>query len=174
MDVALKPNEICVPLEDKWITHVKEKAGFNVKNYGSCTQAILAAFMDEFDLADPFLMRSAGAMYAGMTASLTCGVHTAGLMVLGLFMGRENINQGFDGMFPIFLPAQKLLKRLNAALGSDSCRELTGVDFTDLDQALNFQISPEHEKCIVRVADGAEVIATVLKELERNGELFRP
>ena len=174
MNVALKTSQMSVPQNENWIPNVKAKARYNVENYGSCTQAILAAFMDEFNLADPVLMRSAGAMYAGMTASLTCGVHTAGLMILGLFMGREDIAQSFDGMFPIFLPAQKLLKRLNGALGSDSCRELTGVDFTDLDQALKFQTSLEHQKCIARVADGAEVIATVLKELERNEELFRP
>jgi len=109
-----------------------------------------------------------------MTASLTCGVQTAGLMILGLFMGRENLEQGFDGIFPIFLPAQKLLRRLNVAVGSHSCRELTGVDFTDLDQALKFHSSSEHEKCFTRVADGTEEIAAVLKELEENGELFRP
>ena len=174
MNVAIKSNQILVPQDGKWITSVKDKAKYNVEYYGSCTQAIIAAFMDELNIDNSMLMRSAGAMYAGMTASLTCGVHTAGLMILGLFMGRENLEQGFDGIFPIFLPAQKLLRRLNTVIGSHSCKELTGVDFTDLDQALKFQTSTGHEKCITRVANGTEEIAAVLKELEENGDLFRP
>jgi hypothetical protein len=51
---------------------------------------------------------------------------------------------------------------------------LTGVDFTDLDAALSFHASKEHEKCYIRVADGAEQIALLIKELREKGELFRP
>lgn len=61
---------------------------------------------------------------------------------------------------------------LNARIGSHSCKELTGVDFTDLNQALAFHASKEHERCYTRVADGAEEIALFIKELHQKGELF--
>ena len=79
-----------------------------------------------------------------MLSSYTCGVHVAGMMVLGLLIGRENIQEGLDGVFPIAAPGQDLIRRLNAKIGSHSCRELTGVDFTDLNQALAFQASQAH------------------------------
>ena len=63
--------------------------------------------------------------------------------------------------------------RLNHRLGSHSCQELTGVDFKDLRQAAIFSRSDEHRKCFARVADGAEVIATLISELGNQGELKR-
>ena len=48
------------------------------------------------------------------------------------------------------------------------------MDFTDLNKALEFHASSEHEKCFARVADGAEEIALFIKELDQKGELFRP
>lgn len=93
-------------------------------------------------------------------------------MVLGLLIGRENIEEGLDGIFPIAMPGQELIVRLKAKIGSHSCKELTGVDFTDLNQALAFHASKEHDKCFTRVAEGAEQIGLFIKELDQKGELF--
>jgi len=68
---------------------------------------------------------------------------------------------------------EELIRRLNDKIGSHSCKELTGVDFTDLNAALAFHASKAHEKCFTRVADGAEEIALFIKELDQKGELFR-
>jgi hypothetical protein len=59
-------------------------------------------------------------------------------------------------------------------MGSASCRELTGVDFTDMNQAIAFFGTEGHEKCMSRVAEGAEEIALFLKNLNERGDLFRP
>ena len=166
--------EIVLPDGDEWIFRVKEKAFENMKRYDGCAQVIVDAFMQEWKMHDPWVTRSATAFLGGMLSSYTCGVQAAGMMVLGLLMGRENIEEGLDGIFPIAIPGQELIQRLNARIGSHSCRELTGVDFTDLNQALAFQASKEHEKCFARVADGAEEIALFIKELKQKGELFRP
>jgi C_GCAxxG_C_C family probable redox protein len=173
MNSRIKQSDIVLPQGDDWISRAKEKALTNMKQYESCTQSIIAPFMEEFGIKNPMVMRSAGAMFGGMVSSLTCGIHTAGLMVLGLLMGRENIDKGMDGLFPIVLPAQELIRRLNKRLGSHSCKELTGVDFTDLSQAMEFYSSKGHEICISRVAEGAEEIALFLKKLNDKGEIYR-
>lgn len=142
--------------------------------YDSCTQSILAAFMEELGIDDPLVMRAAGAMHGGMLCSLTCGIHTAGMMVLGLLIGREDIKEGMDGLFPVTVPGQQLMTRLNKRIGSHSCKELTGVDFSDLEKAMAFYSSKDHEKCYSLVAEGAEEIALFLKDLEADGDLFRP
>jgi len=164
--------EIRLPDGDEWISRVKDKAFANMKRYDGCAQVIVDAFMQEWGLHDPWVMRSATAFLGGMLSSYTCGIHVAGMMVLGLLLGREDIKDGLDGVFPIAIPGQELIQRLNARIGSHSCRELTGVDFTDLNQALAFHASKEHEKCFTRVADGAEEIALFIKELKHKGELF--
>lgn len=165
--------EILLPDGDEWISRVREKAFENMKRYDGCAQVIVDAFMQELGMHDPLVVRSATAFLGGMLSSYTCGVHVAGMMVLGLLIGRENIQEGLDGVFPIAVPGQGLIRRLNAKIGSHSCRELTGVDFTDLNQAVVFQASKAHEKCVTRVADGAEEIALFIKELNEKGELFR-
>ncbi len=173
MNLKIQTQEILLPDGDEWISRVRNNAFENMKRYDGCAQVIVDAFMKELGLSDPMVTRSATAFLGGMLSSYTCGVHVAGLMVLGILMGRQNIEEGLDGVFPIAIPGQELIQRLNARIGGHSCRELTGVDFTDLNQALEFHASKEHEKCYTRVADGAEEIALFIKELDQKGELFR-
>ena len=174
MNTQTTTHEIVLTDGDEWILKVKKKAFENMKRHDGCAQVIVDAFMQEWGIHDPWVTRSATAFLGGMLSSYTCGVHVAGLMVLGLLIGRENIEEGLDGVFPIAMPGQELIRRLNAKIGSHSCKELTGVDFTDLNAALEFHASKAHEKCLTRVADGAEEIALFIKELNQKGELFRP
>jgi C_GCAxxG_C_C family probable redox protein len=173
LDLRAQTAEIILPGGDEWIFSVKERAFENMKRNDGCAQVIVDAFMQEWGIHDPWVTRSATAFLGGMLSSYTCGVHVAGMMVLGLLIGRENIEEGLDGIFPIAIPGQELIQRLNAKIGSHSCKELTGVDFTDLNAALEFHASKEHEKCFDRVGDGAAEIALFIKELNEKGELFR-
>ena len=166
--------QISLPQSADWVARVRGKAEYNMKHYESCSQSILAAFMGEFGVKDPLVMASAGGFHGGMMASLTCGIYTGGLMVLGLLIGRPRIEQGLDGIYPIIMPAQELLSRLKKKMGAYSCQELTGVDFSDLNQAVAFMASEDYEKCRIRVAEGAEEIGRFLVELNERGELFRP
>jgi hypothetical protein len=73
----------------------------------------------------------------------------------------------------VVVPGQDLVARLEKRLGTTSCKELSGVDFTDLEAAMRFMSSGESNKCFDLVADGAEEIARFLQELSAKGELFR-
>ncbi len=173
MNTKIVSPEIVLPDGEEWIARIREKAFENMRRYDGCAQVIVDAFMQEWGLHDPLVTRSATAFLGGMLSSYTCGVHVAGMMVLGLLIGRQNIEEGLDGVFPIAIPGQELIGRLNTRIGSHSCKELTGVDFTDLNAALAFHASKEHERCHTRVADGAEEIALFIKALHQKGELFR-
>ena len=162
-----------LPEGDHWISEFKAAAYSNVKHYGNCAQSILSAFLKQLGIHNPSLVASAGSMQGGMLSSLTCGVHASAMMILGILMGRAEVEQGFDAMFPIIAPAQELISRLNTRVGGHSCLALTGVDFTDQKAALRYAMSPEHEKCLQRVADGAETIGSFLNELNEKGELFK-
>jgi len=165
--------ELTVPSDPEWPARVRARAHHIVSTYESCTQSIVAAFMEEFGIANPQVLRAAGGMHGGMVSSLTCGIVSGAMMVLGLLMGRENLEEGLDGIFPIVVPGQDLVARLEKRLGSTSCKEISGVDFTDLGQAMQFMSSGENAKCFDHVAAGAEEIARFLQELSEKGELFR-
>ena len=60
MTVQNQSIKIDIPDTPKWTGRVKEKAFTNAISYGSCTQSILSAFMDEFGIDNPMLIRSAG------------------------------------------------------------------------------------------------------------------
>ncbi len=66
------------------------------------------------------------------------------------------------------MPAQELLSQLKNKLVAYSCKELTGADFSDLNQAIAFMASDGYEKCRTRVEEGAEEIGHFLVELKER------
>jgi hypothetical protein len=172
-EMKTKSQQCMVPHDPLWPEKMKIRSMTYLKKYDSCTQSILWAFMEELGMENRMVLRAGGAMQGGMMSSLTCGVHTAGLMILGLLAGRERLESGLDGMMPIIMPAQRLIKKLTDGIGGHSCLEMTGVDFTDLEAAMIYKLSDDHERCVERVGDGARIIAELLQDLDRKGELFR-
>ena len=170
---AKKTRQGSIPKDPLWPEEMKTRAMTSLKRYDSCTQSILWTFMEALGMQNPMVLRAAGAMHGGMMSSLTCGVHTGGLMILGLLAGRERLESGLDGMMPIILPAQRMVKTLTGRIGGHACLEMTGVDFTDLEAAMTYKLSDDHQRCVARVGDGAYAIAGLLQELDANGELFR-
>ena len=172
-NVAKKTRPWSIPKDPLWPDEMKTQAMTYLKRYDSCTQSILWAFMEALGMQNRMVLRAGGAMHGGMMSSLTCGVHTAGLMILGLLAGRERLESGLDGMMPIILPAQRMVKTLTGRIGGHSCLDMTGVDFTDLEAAMTYKLSDDHERCVDRVGDGARAIAEVLQDLDERGALYR-
>ncbi len=169
-----KETERCVvPTDPHWPEQMRTCTTSYLKHYDSCTQSILWAFMEALGIENRMVLRAGGAMHGGMMSSLTCGVHTAGLMILGLLAGRERLESGLDGIMPIILPAQRMVKTLTGRIGGHSCLEMTGVDFTDLEAAMTYKLSDDHARCVDRVGDGARAIAELLQDMDARGELFR-
>lgn len=163
-----------VPTDPQWPSEMNTRAIGYLRRYDSCTQAILWTFMEALHMENRMVLRAGGAMQGGMMSSLTCGVHTAGLMILGMLVGREDLDTGLDGLMPMVIPSQDLVRRLTRRIGGHSCLEMTGVDFTDLEAALAYKLSEDHENCVARVGAGTEVIARFLQEESARGGLFRP
>jgi C_GCAxxG_C_C family probable redox protein len=167
-----KHAQLILPQGERWIQAVRQKAADTMIRYDNCTQSVVAAFIDVLGLEDGGVLKATSGFLGGMMSSLTCGVHSAGVIVMGMIMGRARLEEGLDGILPMVSPTQEMIKRLNERLGSDSCKALIGVDFTDLEQAIAYRASDEHQKCIARVADGAEEIAKLIKAKHLAGEIF--
>ena len=63
--------QISIPRDPDWPARVRARAHYNVSQYESCTQSIVAAFMEEFGIDDRLVLRAAGGMHGGMVSSLT-------------------------------------------------------------------------------------------------------
>ena len=161
-----------IPRGDRWIADVALAAQAYKASAASCTQSIVAAFLDAFGWHEPMVLRAATAFTAGMFSSLTCGIHAGGMIIVGLVAGREDITDGLDGLLPSVQPAQKIVRRLNRRIGGHACQQLTGVDFTDLEQAMAYHGSAAAAACTRRIHDGAEEIALALQDLDAAGELI--
>lgn len=168
-----RTHQYLVPNDPFWPEEMKNRSMDYLKKYDSCSQSILWTFMKAFDMENLMVLRAGGAMQGGMMSSLTCGVHSAGLMILGMLVGRERIESGLDGLMPIIMPAQQMVRTLTERIGGHSCFEMTGVDFTDLEAAMIYKLSDDHERCVDRVGDGARAIAELLQDLESKGALIR-
>lgn len=95
--------------------------------------------------------------------------------MLDLLAGRERLESGLDGMMPLILPAQRMVKTPTNRVGGHSCLDMTvtGVDFTDLEAAMTDKLSDDHKRWVDRVGEGARAIAEVLQDLDTRGALFR-
>ncbi len=171
---ARKPKRVplSLPEGDQWIQDVRQKAKQNMTRYDNCTQSIVAAFAEVLGLEDGGVLKAASGFWGGMVSSLTCGIHSAGVILMGMIVGRDRLDEGLDGLLPMVVPTQELVRRLNERLGSHSCRELTGVDFTDLEQAMAYRGSDGRQQCITHVANGAEEIAKLINDQHAAGDLF--
>jgi hypothetical protein len=69
MTTEKKSLEITIPDSPDWADRISEKAFMNAIQYGSCTQSILSAFLEEFKIEYPLLIRAAGALHIAFRKS---------------------------------------------------------------------------------------------------------
>lgn len=94
-----------------------------------CSQAVLAAYADEFGLTEEQALKLGACLGSGMRKGHMCGACTGALMVLGLRYGqadkydlesRNKANQATD----------RFLDRFAAENGSYICNDLLGCDIS--------------------------------------------
>ena len=167
---ALNPTGITtlpvrVPESEEWPPRMGEEARREMELHGSCTQAILKSVSADLGLDHEVAMKVAGGFHAGMLVGGTCGVYTAGILLLGLLMGRRDPALGREALEPIVWPAQLLHENLTRALGAETCADLRdgmvpGDPLVPEEQACRLSL-----RCAGLVALGAEAIAGTLQEL---------
>lgn len=83
----------------------------------SCSQAVVSAYADEFEMDKETALKISGAFGGGMAQmGETCGAVTGALMVLGLKYGRIN--------------AKDFVEKFKHQNGTIVCRELLGYDIS--------------------------------------------
>lgn len=85
-----------------------------------CSQAVFAAFSEEFNLPKEQSLKIGACFGAGMRKGEVCGACTGALMVLGLKFGEEKSKSDEA--------CEKFLDAFSAQNGSYICRDLLGCD----------------------------------------------
>jgi len=91
-----------------------------------CAESVLLAVSEGLGVASPLIPRVATGFCSGVSRTCgPCGAFSAGVMALGLVLGRDS---GRDDLDETFVPAQEFREYFLKRFGALNCRELTGHD----------------------------------------------
>ena len=157
---------------------VMERTEFYEKSFAGCTQSVLKAFFEFFEIEDPLFMSATAALPGFLhTAQGSCGALVGGGLVLGmLFGGRSDLTSGYEGLMRIAPPAQRLVElwladRREPLNGSTRCGDISGVDFRDMAANKAFHDTGEYLKCAKVCSYAAEMTAQVISEFMKESLL---
>ena len=92
-----------------------------------CSQAVLAAFAEEFGLTEEQALKLGGCFGGGMCKGEVCGACTGALMALGLKYGQSDIDD-MESRKKTNDVTVEFLDTFKKENGSYMCRELLGCD----------------------------------------------
>lgn len=130
----------------------------------SCSQAVLAAYADMFDLDEPTALKIASGFGGGLgRMSETCGALTGAVMVLGLKYGSVD---GSDqtAKFENYRKVRELAAEFKLQAGAATCRDLLGFDMTTEDGQLATQQPGAFHDCPEYVRIAAEIVREMLEQ----------
>ena len=164
---------------EKLKEEAREKAGRYEFEYGGCAQATLLALQETLGMEDEKVFLSASNLCGGMAFNgKFCGALAAGLMILGLRRGREDIKEEIPGIVKGIMPAYKLLTWFEKEFGTTVCRKIQmGMDappdtipeefftqlMSDID-GLRQAAAGLHDKCKVVTGKTAEKVIEIIAE----------
>ena len=129
----------------------------------SCSQAILAAFSDEFGLPRETALRISQGFGGGMARMAeTCAALTGAFMVIGLKHGRTRVEDDV-AKEKTYALCQELARRFHARHGTLRCRELLGCDIGTPEGAKIVREEKLHDDlCPLLIVSAAEILEDLL------------
>jgi C_GCAxxG_C_C family probable redox protein len=109
-----------------------ERAKAIYKEGFSCSQAVLAAYCEQFGLDKNLAYKVSSGFGGGMHLDQTCGAVTGAIMVIGLKYGRTRADDVEAKMKTAKMVAE-FAKKFKARHGSISCTELIGCNISTLE-----------------------------------------
>lgn len=110
------------------MSHVKEALDLFEKKF-HCSQAVLAAFSEEYGLSKELALKLGGCLGSGMRKGEVCGACTGALMVLGLVYGKSEVDD-IDSKLKSDEVCDKFLDEFKKENGSYICNDLLKCDIS--------------------------------------------
>jgi hypothetical protein len=148
---------------------VAELAYNNYQKCFGCSQSMLHAFQEVLGFKDDFWFKALGGLQGGGSCGLTCGALVTGFILIGARVGRNNIDEGLEGILPAFEPSQRLTLWFKPMFKSTVCSEITGVNWFDMNEVVAHYLGPRGpetiEKCAKLTGTTAHKVAEILGQL---------
>jgi len=140
------------------MTHVEKAKQLYSVNF-HCSQAVLAAFAQDFGLSEEHALRLGSCLGSGMRKGEVCGACTGALMVLGLRFG-QYIKGDTESRNASNRVTDEFLARFKSENGSYICRELLKCDISTeqgrkvaVDNCLFTEFCPKMVESAVRIIE---------------------
>jgi C_GCAxxG_C_C family probable redox protein len=145
------------------------------RDYKGCSQCVVAALMDTFDIRNDDVFKAATGLAAGGGSSVdgSCGAYSGAIMILSLLEGRQRDDFADPGgaMFKNFSLVKKLHDKFIDEYGSVVCRNVQTKIFgrpyylADPDEFQKFEKAGAHEvHCLEVVGKAARWAAELITE----------
>ncbi|HEY95476.1 MAG TPA: C_GCAxxG_C_C family protein [Dehalococcoidia bacterium] len=145
------------------------------KIYKGCSQCVIAALQDVFDIRNDDVFKAATGLAAGCGASTdgNCGAYSGAIMVLSMLQGRnrDDFADSTGAMFKSFILVRKLRDRFIHEYGSVICRNIQTKIFgrpyylADIDEFEKFEKAGAHDiHCLEVVGKAAAWAAELVTE----------
>ena len=162
------------PEKEMFVEAIRKKTFETEMKCHGCAQVIVQTFLDTLDQKNTALSMSASPFAAGMALTgNNCGAMIGGLMVLGLFYGRADVNEGMEGIIKGIRPMRKFVKYFEGKEHHVDCRDITGTDLADPEKATAYFKEGGLEKCATMMADAASFVAGMVYDDKKNLYNFR-
>ena len=133
--------------------------GFN------CSQSVLTAFSEEFDLTEDQCLKISCAFGGGMgKRQLTCGAITGALMVLGLKYGRAKTDD-ISKKLTTYKKTNEFFEEFKKHNGAVSCKDLLqGLNMNDPEDLKKIEeLNLFRTTCYSCVKDAVEIVEKIIK-----------
>ena len=131
-----------------------------------CSQAVFAAFSEQFGITEKQALKIGGCFGGGMTKGEVCGACAGALMTLGMKYGQVDLNDK-KSRVQENAKASEFLEEFKKRKGSYICRNILGCDISTkegrayaIDNGLFGKLCPE------MVKTAAEIVSEMLAESE--------
>ena len=127
-----------------------------------CSQAVFAAFAEQFGITEKQALQIGACFGGGMSKAEVCGACTGSLMVLGMRYGQFDEND-LDSRATESRKASEFLEKFKKRNGSYICREILGCDIST-DEGRNYARSNGlyGRYCAEMVRTAAEILTEML------------
>ena len=147
------------------MTHEEKAVQYYEGGY-LCSQAVLAAYAEEYGLTEEQALKLGTCLGAGMRKGEVCGACTGALMVLGLLYGQYEKGDTASKQHA-YAVAEQFLDRFAERNGSYRCNDLLGVDIrTGEGVARARSLNLFTEFCPRMVADAVDILEQIIREQE--------
>ena len=131
-----------------------------------CSQAVFAAFSEQFGITEKQALQIGACFGGGMNKAEVCGACTGALMVLGMKYGQFDLND-LDSRAAENVKAVQFLDEFKKRKGSYICHDILGCDISTEDgKAVAINNGLFGKLCPEMVRTAAEIVAEMLAESE--------